>query len=406
MSNRFVAIHLGALYLLAFCSWSFAETPLVIAELDGQRTIAEAEVARADAEYEIASWRLTQLNELVSRGHASWQEVAEQAVTVQAAAAEARASEQFLNVVLQLQSRLAEIDLQQARSESESVKLSVPGTFRMVAWIPIEAASLELSKRHLENLRIEHESLSQIDVSSFEAAIEKAKRAVQLYGKSEHDADLLSRAKIQLRVAAAECERARARKNFATITARRVELVRDSIEHRQENEAEPSSTLAQAGTRFVDATCNRDLVQLVGAIATDQTVARGKLAWLEHERTGILGRIDAWKNFPRRPGPMLVNLNKQDNKTPSLNCKSGEPATHWICSNKFSAHYNGRSRHGHQMMASSRIWVIWMTIASPVLLSFATRHYLDLQQLSQQTAARRAAIQAQSDYMIERAQHV
>ncbi len=258
MACRLITIPFAALQVALFCSTNFAATPLVVAELDAKREIAEADTARADAEHDLAVWQLTQLQALHSRGHASWQEVAQQEVTAKSLAAAAQASQQYLETVLKWQARLAKPDVRHSPQESECIQLYLPRSARLVASISIEVASPELSKRHLENLREEHQALSEIELSPLETAITKAKTAVDVYGRSTKDADRLSRAKIRLRFANAAYENARARKESATIIARRMALIRNSLDEQRSTRDEPSPTLREwvLGSSMVQVTMN------------------------------------------------------------------------------------------------------------------------------------------------------
>ena len=120
--------------------------------------------------------RTAQLKELQSRGHASWQEVAKQEVAAKSAAAVAQAAEQYHQDVLGWQARVAQLNLPQTLIESEAVKLYLPHSSRLVAWIPTEVATSELSKRHLEKLQTEYQSASNINLASLESATATAQR--------------------------------------------------------------------------------------------------------------------------------------------------------------------------------------------------------------------------------------
>ncbi len=199
-------------------------------------------MARVRAVHDLAAWKLARLHELRDNGHASWREVAEQEVTVSSAAANAKAAEQYLGTIVDWQTRLANVDLPESSADDESVLLYMPRTARLVAWMSTDVASVELSRRHLDNLQREYRSLSEIDVSSLETKIESNRQAVKVFGRSERDAHLLDRAAIQLRLAVAEHEWAMARKAAAKIIARRMVLVRDSlraIEPRRRPKLEP-----------------------------------------------------------------------------------------------------------------------------------------------------------------------
>ena len=412
MIGRHVAIPLGLLLLIASCSRSFAATPPALAELEVERAIAQADQDRSSAEYELAAWRLAQLRELNRRGHASWQEVAEQEVAAKAAAASAEAAKQYLQVVLNWRSRVATIPAH-PEQESETIKLYLPLTARLVAWIPTEAATEALARQQLELLRSEHRSLSAIDLSSCEAAIKQAKRAVDVYGRSQEDATLARRAEIRLRLAKSEYQLAKARQESADLIANRIESVSKSLKQRQSADEEPSFSLAQIGTRFVDGTCDDELAQLVQAMATDQSTTSGQVAWLQHQRTASLNRIDALQSLSASAAADPGELDHAVQQAADLQLQIARVQDALRVQQETASRYDGSLNRQptdvreqpsdvHEQ-AKSRVHDVDNDL---VASAAAVRHFLELQQLQLKTVAGRGSIQAQFDYLTERTKRV
>jgi hypothetical protein len=405
IGRRFVD-SLGALLLIASCSSGVAAAPDAVAELQAERKIAEADRDRSSAKYELAAWRLAQLRELHSRGHASWQEVAEQEVTAKQAAAMAESAKQYVHAIGQWQARVTTPTAQHPEAEPESITLYMPGTPRLVAWIPTEAATAELTRRHLEMLRSEQQSLSQLDLSAREAAIIKAHRAVDIYGSSPEDIDLLRRAHIQLRLAKSEYQHAQARQESSRVVAARITLISNSLKQRQPECEGTSFSLAQTGTRFVDATSDRELTQLVAAMATDLTTTRGQVAWLEHQQKASLDHIAALTSLSASAAADPTELEQAQQQAADLQRQISLVQDTWgvqqATANRVAQTLTTQPTAGRAQTTTSK-----QDLADDLVASAAVvRHDLDLQQLHLQTVAGRAAIQAQADYLSERAKRV
>jgi hypothetical protein len=406
MIGRHFVDSLAALLLIAYCSSGIAATPDAVAQLQAERSIAEADQDRLSAQYELAAWRLAQLQELHDRGHASWQEVAQQEVTTKEAAAMAESAKQYLRAVAQWQARITTSTAQHPEAEPESIKLYMPGTARLVAWIPTEAATAELTRRHLEMLRSEQQSLAEIDLSAREAAIVKAQRAVDIYASSPEDINLLRRAQIRLRLAKSEYQHAQARQQSSRVVAARINWISNSLKQRQAECAEPLFSLAQTGTRFVDATCDRELTQWVATMATDLTTAAGQVAWLKHQHEASLNRIDALTSLSASAAADPGELEHAQQQAADLQRQIT------LAQNAWGVQQATANRFAHTLTTQPTAERAQTTARTPALADdlvaspAVVRHYLDLQRLQLQTAAGRASIQAQADFLSERAKRV
>ncbi len=401
---RLVATWLAAVCMVVFCSAGSAATPLVVAELDSQRQIAEADAELASAEYDLAMWQLTQLQALHRDGHASWQDVARQEVTTKSLVADVQASQQCLQAVLEWNDRLTKPHVGRSRPSSEYVQLYLPGSARLVASLPVEIASPELARRHLENLRAEHHSLSEIDLSSLETAIMKAKKAVELYGHSNEDASLLDQAKIRLRLADAAFASAMARKESASIIEMRMALIGKSLDKYQSNLGEPSPNFARAGTRFVDATSDRELARLAERIAIGESTASERITWLKHQHESALDRVDALQALAAFSHFDPNELEQAKQQKSDLELAIGRAQELLTVKQQIASNYVQKSELQSKKNAGQT--------ESPVLEDACftgaseVRHAFQLQQLKFQTAAELAGVQAQRDYLVERLRRV
>jgi hypothetical protein len=375
----------------------------VIAELDVKRATAEADAAQANAKNELAAWKLTQLETLQSRGYASWQEVAEQEVSAKSAAATAQASARYHQAVLEWQARLAESNLQPTLRESESVRLFMPSSARLVAWIPTDVATHALSERHLENLRIEYQSVANVDLPALEASVKTAEREVA-YRRTENDADLLKGAVLRLRLAKAECETARTRKEEAAIIARRMALMSESLDESQAEPEEPSPAIAQIGTRFVDATSDAELDQLAVAMATDNLAANEQLAWLKLQRDAVSDKIASLEEISSHFARDERELDDAKKKKTDLEVQIRHAQDVLKLRQQIASNYDRTSKtsatENIDSAESTPLDVAWCLDANVV------RHLLELQHLKLQREARLAGAKAQHDYLVERCRRV
>ncbi len=272
MVGRRVLVPTAALHALLACLTCPAAEPLAVAQLEAMQSIAAAEADLASAESELAAWRLAQLRTLQSRGHASWQEVSEQGVAVEAAIAEADASSRYLDVVLECQSRLAKVDLEATNRDVECVQLFSPDSPRMVACVPAERASRELLVRHLECLRLERDTRRNLDRAKHEAAIERARRVVAIEASVENSSHRLQQARLRLRLAEAKHAWVVARGEEAKVIGRRMARIHASLDRRTDLDQQSPTAFAVIGTRFVDATVDDQLGRLVEMMADEETV--------------------------------------------------------------------------------------------------------------------------------------
>ncbi|NNE01459.1 MAG: hypothetical protein HKN47_29450, partial [Pirellulaceae bacterium] len=249
--------------------------------------------------------KLTRLIQLQANGHASWQEVAQQQVSVTSLAARSRAAQQYLRAVVDCQERLASVAGDQDIPDYECVRLYMPRTTRLVGWMPTEVASAELAKQHLESLARELQTTKALDLSALQTGVDAAQQSVEVLQRSAQDTDLLERAKIRLRLAVANYESAKARKAAASALVRRMVLTRDSLRaHRNDRPTDQqigpnrdSQSIAQVGTRFVDASGDRKLSSLVNSMAVNQSVLGQRFSWLSHRQQAATETVDVLKRL-------------------------------------------------------------------------------------------------------------
>lgn len=408
MSRRLAVIHLVALHLLIVCSSGFAARPLTIDELESQRTIAQADDAQAKAEQELAAWKLKCLSELRGKGHASWQEVAEQEVAVTSATASATAAEQYVKAVVDWQARFAKSPPLKDSPDYECIRLYMPAAARLVAWIATDVASVELTKQHLKNLSREHQSALDIDLSSLQTEIKTARQAVEAFGRNERDADLLRRAKIQLRLAIAKYESGKARKAAAKIVVRRMVLTRDSL---RSNRSTPDSktlldtdhdpkALSQIGTRFVDASSDHELSQLVNAMAINESTVRKRIIWLQHQKATATDRVDALKKLSQHKHANRNELEQAKQQRIDLELQIEQAQQAMRLQQQIADHYQQSS--GLRPTTNVGTTDNARFQADPNIV----RHSLELQKLKLQAASSLAGIAAHRDYLVERARRI
>lgn len=384
------------LVLLLACNWTsptMAETPLVLAELAANRAIADADLARAQAEQDLAQWKLDQLEMLRSRGHASWQEIAEQRVVVKKQAALTRAAEQYLAAVIKWQAGAADARLQRPIIDTESIRLYLPGSIRLVGWVPAEQASNTLVSRQLQQLIAEHEQHSNIDLLSMASAVEQAEHAVEVYSRLANTHHM-QRANIKHRLAKAECDLAHARKEKGTIFARRIALLR-----RLSPSSESSSSIAQIGTTFVDFSDDRELARLVRTMAVEESTSVEFVAWRKQQRHAVSSRIEKLEDLLHYEAANPLELEQARAQIAMID-ESINQSTSWL--------------RMHQQIADEYDTPNSNTVANEVVplrpsvntdgIPDATlvRHLLEQKWLSLQTEADCTAFKAQRDYLAER----
>lgn len=390
-----MAIRIFAVLTVSLASISsFAAVPLVTAERASNEAICHADFERTAAEMELAQWKLTQLEALQCRGHASWQEVAEQLVTVRAATARASAAKRLLQFLSE--SLACSNDPSSTPVDTESIPLYLPGSARLVGWIPAERASHQLVTRQLEDLTATHKSLLNIDFSPYVISIEKTERSLEAYSRSPSDAHHLRRAKIQLRLAKAEYELVQARKVSAAIVARRIKLLRTSLAKLESSE--PDLSIAQVGTTFVDCTSDRELAELVITMANEETTAIRHLEWLEQRRQAATSRIAKLEELSKYPAADARELEQARADTAAIDGLIRNAATQIQMYKHVAGAYTARSLPvaEDKRQENSAIATDWRGDAAIV------RHMLQLQQIRLQTTTEAEIVEAHHSYLRER----
>ncbi len=132
------------------------------ASADQFRLVQEETKARAEviaSQLELEEWKLQQLITLRRRGHASWLEVARQETSVEILRAEQTAELEFAVAVQSLVERARQarsasgVDSPLAEDRPPVIKLSLPGSVRLVAWLAPEHATPELLASYLRHCR-------------------------------------------------------------------------------------------------------------------------------------------------------------------------------------------------------------------------------------------------------------
>jgi hypothetical protein len=283
---------------------------------------------------------------------------------------------------------------------------------RLVAWMPTDVASNDQTKRHLENLRREHQSASSIDLSSLQTEIETARQAIATFGRNVRDAHLHTRAKIQLRLAVAKYESAKARKAAAKIYIRRMVLVRDSLRaNRTESQNETiddtdqgSKSLANIGTRFVDSSSDGELFQLVNSMAADESIVSERIAWLKHQQAAAADRVDSLQKLLQHKHAGRDELDQAIQQRSDLKSQIQQVQQAMRLQQQIANSYKQKSdsepiTNVGELEALDEDDPVW---SDPNIV----RHSLEVQKLKLQATASHAAITARRDFLAERMRRI
>lgn len=172
-----------------------------------------------EARLGLEQWYLKQLTTLQSNGHASWLEVARQQTAVASLRAQQDAHREFAKAVESVCRRTRQMPISQSLSDSAAtvqppvIKISLPGSVRLIGWLELDHASPELLAIYLNNMRTSHSAIDTDDDVDLAierlASCEKLVRDLEAVSELEPDSHDWQRAKLDLAVAGAELELAR-----------------------------------------------------------------------------------------------------------------------------------------------------------------------------------------------------
>ena len=288
----------------ASSSWSatfLADRPLVLHELLVNEAVSVA-AAKVDAAHlDLAEWRFEQLDDLRSRGFASWLEMAQQRVWVETMRARVAATDQYRVYLQGMAERVAkEVTRTDALSDRESVRLFVPGSPRLVGWLESHHLTPKTVIRQRELLQQALAECDAIDPSAVAQEVEKAARRVAGLRAHERndDAARLRHAELNLRLVQAELALARASLAQREVLERRLALLPAWDGKDRESQ---STSYARSGTLLVDITCDPDLASMTRAVVLAETSQTDDLDFLESQKRQLVARIKRLKELARHP---------------------------------------------------------------------------------------------------------
>jgi hypothetical protein len=274
----------------------------------------------------------------------------------------------------------------------------MPGTARMIAWIPLASANEPLIKGHLKALEGEHLALSQIDLSPLQEAVVKAQQAIEVYGRSGDDADLLERSKLQCQSATAACAAAKARRQAAKIIARRLVRIRELLAADTASEATRSTDIARPGTRFVAAGGDGLLTGLVREMMLAPSGTSSELAYLNHQRRGTLRQLDSLLKLSGSSARVAAEMKRVKQQQASLEAEIARARQTLALQQEVADLY----QQGLTAAADKQDQLGNSDLHQAALLDAAVvRHCLNLERLKLQARAVREGLQAEQDYLIE-----
>jgi hypothetical protein len=186
-------------------------------EIDRVTVVNQALLDVCSARMAREQWKLEKLELLRNRGHASWREVARQQVVVETVEAQRHAADQFAAYLAALRRRVERNGDQQedhqpstrAADFTPPIKLSQPGSVRLVAWFEADRMPARVTAGH--EVLVDppapavDESTSEFDMAKQQMADAEARvRGLTQIADRPGIANELTRAKLDLAVAAAE----------------------------------------------------------------------------------------------------------------------------------------------------------------------------------------------------------
>ena len=300
---------IATLVLFAISPWSIAAQPSMLSkELSATKSICNATVSKSLAEYQLAEWKLSQLEQLRDRQHATWQELAEQQRIVCTLKAHHEAAVEHADYVTlicasTLQREVPQGDEADSRvdANADSVCLNLPHSTRVVGWISVRDASRKLLQRQLETLESHIAEIAKANVTELDAELQRAvNRLALLQGRksrTQREESRLDRARVQVRLADANKKLAQATEAFRSVLEQRLGNIQHEINNR---EMQDEDLLAVQGTPFVTSANNAALADLSRQIVDSETGDRSELVWLQQLEKMKLERVDALRRLRHR----------------------------------------------------------------------------------------------------------
>ena len=411
MTIPFRSLGCAVLLTALFCPSAIAEPSLALLELSAMQDVSRAQLDRADAQQRLSEWKLAQLRELRSQAHASWQEVAQQQAIVKSNTARTRAAKQFLDIVVDCRRRIENEGMGATTADVESIGLFLAGSVRLVASIPVNVAATQLVRQHLENLQLEHDRLTAIDLAKQEQRIKKLDRAIEVYGRSPHTRPFLQRTRLQLQLARAEFDEEKAKALLADVVAKRIELAKSALAKAQSTEthhADSPIAIARPGTPFADATSSGELASLVTTMAADVSRLERHLKLLRHQREATLRRVEALAQISIHPEALQEEIRQQRNglsvHTDAINQLESQIPLHL----EIAADYAQSLAPQGESVPMQAVPTIQADrrLQVETLDASSLRRWLTLTGTRLQTEAMRVAIDAQLEFLLERERRI
>ncbi len=284
-------------------------------ELQISHAISEAEVLKSKAQLELASLKLEQLSKLRQRGHATWQEHAQQERIVASLRAGHQAASDHFALV-------DSIDAEAQSSSDDAIRLFVPESTRLIAWVPVQHANTSLLERQLTNLREQHGLAAKIDTQALQTKVEKTQARLEHYSQhnDQKQQARATRARINHDLAVAELRLAKAHQAAGTHLQQRIVGIEAELTKRpkvsndvQENEG----VIAKLGTPFVTASNNRVLKSLANDVASLEANSNAALkltsllSKLQGQRVATLVKLQDSSNTSQNDSDELVRARQQ-----------------------------------------------------------------------------------------------
>lgn len=291
-----------------------SESNAIQAELASVEAICSAQANKTLAESQLAQWKLAQLQELRERGHATWQELAEQRQHAASLDAIYRASNDHKTFVAKLRVTLLDrgASADQRSETEESILLMAPGSMRLIGWLPVSSATRKTLQRQAQLLRADIAAATNLDRknldrTSLDEKLLAATKRVQRFqnqlpsaSSPQRVAARLSRAQIQVNLAKANKELAVAKHAMREILTDRMAMIEKELANRGDQE---EGSVAVVGTPFVTSANSAKLDTLTEQVAqrdaADQSELRvlEQLAAIQAERVDSLQRLTKHATF-------------------------------------------------------------------------------------------------------------